>query len=146
MWSNAGVTSIQPIHGPVVLAVDDDPWVRFRLEGFLLDAQAPFEMCSDPFDALERCKARPSYYGLVFMDIRFPGGDLGFEVSKQISVLGDLTQRPAIVGMSGYPDLYRFNGGGEWGMVDILPKPLFKWLVFNMIREYCGMELSETES
>lgn len=145
MRSSAEVISIKPERGPVVLAVDDDPWVRFRLEGFLLDAQAPFEMCSDPYDALERCKARPSFYGLVFMDIRFPGGDLGFEVSKRISALGDPPQRPAIVGMSGYPNLYRFNGGTEWGMVDILPKPLFKWLVFNMVREYCGIESSEAE-
>ncbi len=136
--STSEVVEIKPAEGPVVLAVDDDPWVRFRLEGFLLEAGVPFELCADPYDALERCKARPLFYGLVLMDIRFPGGDLGFEVSKKISSLGNSSQRPQVIGMSGYPNLYRFNGGAEWGMVDILPKPLFKWLVINLVREHCG--------
>lgn len=146
MPMRSNLVSMGHDHGPVVLAVDDDPWVRHRLEGFLLDAGASFEMCSDPYDALQRCRTRPSFYGLVFMDIRFPGGDFGFEVSKQISLLGNTAQRPAIVGMSGYPNLYRFNGGAEWGMEDILPKPLFKWLVLNMVRRYCGTDLSDVET
>lgn len=116
-----------------------------RLESFLREAGVRYELCSDPYDALERYKARPSAYSLILMDIRFPEGDLGFEVSKQIAELAEGDAPLPIVGMSGYPNLYRFNGGAEWGMVDILPKPLFKWLVINMVREYCFPHVPGTQ-
>jgi CheY-like chemotaxis protein len=123
-----------------VLAVDDDPWVRLRLEEFLREAGVPFELCADPHEAFRRCAARRSAYGLVLMDIRFPAGNLVGEISRKIAALGGGSAGPAIIGMSDCANLEKFQRGTEWGMIDILPKPLFKWLIINLAHEFCGGE------
>jgi CheY-like chemotaxis protein len=93
------------------------------------------ESCLYPKDALEKCRRWPAKYGLVFMDILFPEGPVGYSVSRQISDING-PGFPIIIGMTGLKPFYDYLGRSKYGMTDVLLKPVNKNLMVSLATAY----------
>ena len=121
-------TDVRGMVSRPVLIVDDDPYVRDRMAEFLGEEGIDFETCDDPDEAVARCARQPARYSLVFMNMRFPVGDIGFDKASRIAAF----KGPKVIGMTSQASLYSAETCRKWGMVEMIVKPLFKWLVVNL--------------
>ena len=114
-----------------VLIVDDDPYTRERLAKILEAEGYVVETAASAADGYARCAKAPSRYGLVFMDVHFPRGAVGFTIARQIAGLRDFGG-PHVIGMTGHSDLYNYDRRDENGMIDVILKPLHAHLVTRL--------------
>lgn len=121
-----------------VMVVDDTLWTLSQIQGFLQEAGIECDGCTCLNDAIARLRRSPSKYGLVFLNISFGRKSAGLEAAKIISGLGT-TFPPKVIGMTGVQDQYDYKNPRLWGMHDIIKKPLFKWLVVNLARDFCSV-------
>jgi FixJ family two-component response regulator len=118
------------------MIVDDDAFVRQKLSSYMYEVGVASVCYADPSDALDDFRSRPSCYGLILMDFRFPQGDVGRYFASEMAQV-DTAGNAKIVGVTGYSELYNFETRTSWGMSDVLYKPLLKWLVVNLVQETC---------
>jgi len=100
-----------------VLVVDDEEQV-LRLFQRMLGGPQVVDVASDGYEALE--KARQNTYGLVFLDVKLPGGMDGVET---LDGLKQLQPDAVVVMMSGYSVEEEIGRAMAMGAVDFLPKP-----------------------
>ena len=117
------------------MVIDDESFVYSWLKKVLEQEGFEVEVCTDPAQGYEKCANSPENYGLVFMDVCFPEGPVGYRVAKGIAALQPLGG-PAVIGMTGHRAHYCMKDSEACGMVDILLKPLFPHLVANLARKH----------
>lgn len=119
-----------------ILFVDDKPLGLMEATTALKGHGYAVDICADASEAYESCARDPGRYGLVFMDIVFPIGPVGFGVSRAIARLRD-RDGPIVVGMTGISELYDYERKEVYGMADMIMKPLFPWLLVNLAKQHC---------
>lgn len=118
-----------------VLIVDDDAWIRTAMARYLRSEGIEADTCTNPEDAIRRCTAEGAQYDLVFMDIRFPEGELGYQAARRIVERCDAP--PVIIGITSFANAAGDIDPAEWGMEEVIVKPLLKWFVVNLARRHC---------
>jgi CheY-like chemotaxis protein len=118
-----------------ILIVDDDAFTRDRLAKLLVAEGYVVETVASASDGYERCAKAPRRYGLVFMDVRFPEGAVGYRVARHIARFRH-DGGPRVIGMTGHSDLYDYENRLEHGMVDVIMKPLHEHLVTQLTHEH----------
>ena len=119
------------------MVVDDHEQVAEDLRSNLAEQGYTVETCGDPAIAYERCAAEPARYKLVFMDVRFPAGDVGIEAARRIKALAP-QGGPRVVLMTGLRGKFDSISAELSTAADgVLLKPLFKWLVIQMAEKHC---------
>ncbi|MGG7566556.1 response regulator [Rhodovulum sp. DZ06] len=118
-----------------VLVVDDDAWTRRTMTGHLVSEGLEVECAAGPEEAIRLWHAREGGFDLVFMDIRFPGGESGYDAALRLSRMDGTP--PAIFGMTSFDIAGGDIDPKDFGMRELLVKPLFKWLVVNIARAHC---------
>lgn len=118
------------------LVVDDDPRIRVQMTGFFEDVELPCEICREPADALALLQAAPERFGVVFVEILFPEGPKGFDFAVALRGIEACRDLP-IIGMTADHAIQGSPRIAESGMVELIPKPLFKWLVIHLATWFC---------
>ena len=114
-----------------VMVVDDEHYVHCWLRKVLEERGYEVEVCADAEEGLARCARDPTRYGLVFMDVCFPEGAVGYGMARSIAALQP-DGGPAIIGMTGHRAFYDMKESRRAGMADLILKPLFPHLVGNL--------------
>ena len=118
-----------------IMVIDDEFFVHSWLTKVLEKEGYEVEVCTDPAQGYEKCASRPEQYGLVFMDVCFPAGPVGYRVAKGISAMQELGG-PAVIGMTGHRKHYCMKDCEDSGMADLLLKPLFPHLIANLAERH----------
>lgn len=121
-----------------VLIVDDDPWMRRSMTRYLAAEGIDVQSARDPEAAFALWSEDETRFSLVFMDIRFPEGELGFDAARRIKEAS--REPPVIIGMTSFDTGGRKDEADAAGMQEVMVKPLFKWLVVNLARRHCCAE------
>lgn len=128
---NSNPISVEDAERKKILVVDTSPWILERMSGILQSGGWSVEATSDPEEALSWCRDAPGRFGLVFIDMHFPQGNIGFEIGQRISELDG----PSVVGMTATSEFLAMDGE-DWGMETIIGKPLFPWLVLRLASDH----------
>lgn len=114
-----------------ILVVDDEPLLREILRDELEAAGAKVWEAGNTQEA--RALLRSQAFDAVLTDMRMPGGD-GVALLDEIP---QLTQKPVVLLMSGYPDLSLEQAIAR-GAKGILTKPLDLNLVISQLAQAIG--------
>ncbi|MEP0365602.1 MAG: ATP-binding protein [Cyclobacteriaceae bacterium] len=110
---------VHDIHYPInVLAVEDDKWNAYLLEGYLAPHLQELIVFDNAEEALEELHATPNHYNLLLTDLNLPNmsGRMFFEAAVEIS-------RAPIIALSASLSKKDFDTLIRRGFADALGKP-----------------------
>lgn len=124
---------------PIILAVDDDPQIRWILTQGLGDDKYETRQAEDGFAAIEQVNLiRPD---LVLLDVKMPGMD-GIETLQRIK---QIDPRVHVLVLSAYPDARVVVDAMKKGAVDFIQKPFDMDLVRVLVEKTLERKSLETE-
>ena len=110
------------LSGLRVLVVDDDPFILYRMSKFMSGSGIAVETLTDADAAVARFQDDPAAFDVVFMDMRFPQGDIGFDRARVIAGLTSDVP-PFLIGMTGYGSDFVTGRTDKIGLDAVLEKP-----------------------
>ena len=120
-----------------ILVVDDDPFILYRMSKFMSGSGIAVETLTDADAAVARFKDDPAAFDVVFMDMRFPQGDIGFDRARDIAGLtGD--NPPFLIGMTGYGSDFVAGETERQGLDGLLEKPPTDEMVLTVLARRGG--------
>ncbi|UCH82220.1 MAG: sigma 54-interacting transcriptional regulator [Nitrospiraceae bacterium] len=101
-----------------ILIVDDEESIRYTFENFLAEEGHEIDTASDFDMAIEKMSRND--YDLIFADIIL-GGKTGIDLLQEVK---QHKKRPAVVMVTGYPNIETASDAVRLGAFDYIPKPV----------------------
>ena len=134
-------TEMQSQSQPQVLIVDDEPFNVMVIENFCKTYGVRTERAFDGKEALERIKTHTingqSSFKLIFMDVNMPIMD-GYETVKAIRCMesNNEIEKIPVVGVTAYVAQDMIKRCYEYGMDDVMNKPVSKEMIISTLKRY----------
>lgn len=119
-----------------VLIVEDHVHTRFLLCEYLREFGVLHDEVCTPQEAISRVVEAPERYALILLDIHYPGHVSALDLLADMRAdIGALTL-PKMIAITGDKALFDAEAVLPFDIVDVIPKPIYKHLLFNVIAPY----------
>ncbi|SFA71922.1 Response regulator receiver domain-containing protein [Poseidonocella pacifica] len=120
---------------PRLLVVDDHNHTRFMMSELLGDLGYDCDTLHDSDEAIELVLGCPSRYVAVLIDIHLGNGATqGLSAARTLDIARrDSAAIPPLLALTGDSNFFRLETVADYGIVDVVPKPINKWLLQQIL-------------